>query len=396
MRDQAHELRRLVEHARSMSCCASRPPVVLVASGRGGDGTTTVAMLLAQHWRRLGRRTALVEADPHGGHLALLCRLNDGPTLCDVLAGRKQLTEVVRPGPGGILVVPGTWGAEGPIEADTVDSHDWLNQFQQLSPTPDAIVIDAGSGASRTLQRLGPQADALVLVTMPAAPAIMNAYALVKVLFGRGRCRPTLHCLVNRVSDETQGRLVQTRLADACQRFLGIAIHRGGWLPDDQRLTLQAYGSDRDRLLDAGLFTGLTSLGGPWLDDLAARHNSDPADACDPASQESPESRDASLPLAAPTRACFNAAPVALDSPQQTHRPTLQGPAPRANPRAVPPTSGGPAGPNCRQVLGPALNDPSAVAAYLQAAPAKLAQPWVDRLPTVPLESLFQTPQTPE
>lgn len=272
MCDQAQELRRLVESARDVPRGAPRPAVVTVASGRGGDGTTTAAIHLAVRLHRQGRRTVLVEADPNGGHLALLCRLDEGPTLADVLAGRQTVADAVRPGPGGILVLPGTWGLEGPGEADPPHAHDWLSQFHDMTPAPDLVVLDAGSGHSRTLQRLWHETDAAVLVCMPAAASIMNAYALAKLLLGRGRSRVSLHGLINRVSGEPEAGQILARLADACRRFLSAAVDQGAWLPDDARLAFGLRAQAEVDSDDPALWAGLIPLADRLVEVLASRH----------------------------------------------------------------------------------------------------------------------------
>jgi chromosome partitioning protein len=42
-------------------------PVVVIASGKGGTGKTTVALALADVWARRGHRVALLDADPQAG-----------------------------------------------------------------------------------------------------------------------------------------------------------------------------------------------------------------------------------------------------------------------------------------------------------------------------------------
>ena len=73
MIDQANELRELVRHAAApRPPCAQRPAVIVVAGGKGGVGTTTLAVELALAMSRRDRRTLLVDA-ARGGDAAITC-----------------------------------------------------------------------------------------------------------------------------------------------------------------------------------------------------------------------------------------------------------------------------------------------------------------------------------
>ena len=57
MLDQAHDLRRLATHYNRAESprCGGRPALVVVAGGKGGVGTTTVALGLAASVAKVGR-----------------------------------------------------------------------------------------------------------------------------------------------------------------------------------------------------------------------------------------------------------------------------------------------------------------------------------------------------
>ena len=78
---------------------------MVVAGGKGGVGTTTIAVNLALALGRSGLRTLLVDADS-GGDAALLCRVEPRCTLADVLAGRRAVPRRSNRGPAGMQVLP--------------------------------------------------------------------------------------------------------------------------------------------------------------------------------------------------------------------------------------------------------------------------------------------------
>ncbi|MDZ7616827.1 MAG: P-loop NTPase, partial [Patescibacteria group bacterium] len=105
MPDQANPLRQLMlASAQPGPSPGLRPRLVVVAGGRSGVGTTTMALNLAVAMAQRGTRAALIDADSSSGDVAMLCRLDDAHSLADVLAGRATVAEALQPGPGGILV----------------------------------------------------------------------------------------------------------------------------------------------------------------------------------------------------------------------------------------------------------------------------------------------------
>ena len=110
MSDQADGLRQLVQ-ARSgggTTALAEPPPPVeprtigrptrtrslVLTSGKGGVGTSNLALNLAIALGELGQRVVLVDADLGLANIDLLCGLAPASDLGDVLAGGRPLAEM--------------------------------------------------------------------------------------------------------------------------------------------------------------------------------------------------------------------------------------------------------------------------------------------------------------
>ncbi|HWL75304.1 MAG TPA: P-loop NTPase, partial [Burkholderiaceae bacterium] len=111
MHDQADELRLLARQSFVAGSRATCTPIVAVASGKGGVGTTTVAVNLSVALAKSGRRVVLVDADLNRADATKLCGINDVTNIADVLESRCTIREALRPGPCGIQVLPGVWGS---------------------------------------------------------------------------------------------------------------------------------------------------------------------------------------------------------------------------------------------------------------------------------------------
>lgn len=224
MPDQANSLRRLMlaSTAESGPKAGPRPRIAMIAGGKGGVGTTTLAVNLAVALSQRGIRTALIDADARGGNVATLCRLDSTRTLTDVLAGRSTVAESLRPGPGGIRVLAGMWALDRVSDYPPTACDSVIVQLAALADIADWVLIDAGHARDPTAVRMCHAADLTLLVTTADAPSVMDTYAAIKILC-TGKPSAALATLVNAVRRPADGNEVHDRLVRACRRFLAFA-----------------------------------------------------------------------------------------------------------------------------------------------------------------------------
>ena len=234
MSDQANELRQLVLRASLHPPAAEQPPkLIVVASGKGGVGTTTIAVNLAVALARDGRRTVLVDADLEQADAGRLCRLEEpAHTVAEILSGHLSVHEALERGPAGIQVLPGAWGRGELVDCSPAAQQRLIHQLKCLGAHADYIILDVGNGANRVIGHFWQAADCVLLVTTPDVVSLMDAYAAVKVLCSAGP-QPLLKSLVNEAPNHATTTDVQQRLSRACRRFLGLKISAAGCLPSD-------------------------------------------------------------------------------------------------------------------------------------------------------------------
>jgi len=241
MYDQANDLRQLVRHCAGAETPGheQRPGMIVVGSGKGGVGTTTVAVNLAVAFVQRGRRTALIDADPRSGDVALLCGLRERYTVADVLANKRTVSEALQIGPCGVRVVPGVWGIEHIADFPAAAGERLLVQLQNLYTVADVVVVDVGNGLNGLKRRLWRAADLRLAVTTPDTAAILDTYAAIKSLAGADTSG-SVHTLVNRTTSLETTESVQARLAQACRRFLRLQPIATGGVPADPSVAVAA------------------------------------------------------------------------------------------------------------------------------------------------------------
>ena len=229
--DQATDLRVLVRQvATPRASVAVRQRRIVVFGGKGGVGTTTIAVNLAVALAQQADRSLLCDAA--GGDVALQCRLEPRHTLADALAGNHTLAQVLHPGPAGVQILPGTREL---VRWHETAEHAWnrlTTQLASLSPRPEVVVIDAGNRPDPLARQLWQAADRVLLVTTVDTAAIMDAYAAIKLLTDPMRSA-SIALVVNRAPQESLANEARQRLALACRRFLGLPLRSVGYVPED-------------------------------------------------------------------------------------------------------------------------------------------------------------------
>ena len=248
MIDQASELRQLVqqwENGTDTPECAA-PRIIAVTGGKGGVGTTTVAIQLATAMTRQSDRVLLVDADPDRTDVATLCGIEPRRDLADLAQGRRPLDAVVMPGPHGVSVIGGTPALpQGEPSIDRFHRH-WIAAVLNAPDPFDYVIVDTGNGSSESVKKLWEVAELVLLVTTPELPSVLDAYASVKTLADRS-CPPSIHTLINQNNEPATAYDVHGRLARAVWRFLGFHLDSAGHIGLDSPETMAQSDSPLSR-----------------------------------------------------------------------------------------------------------------------------------------------------
>lgn len=239
MSDQADILRHLVAGAlRGHGFAhAPPPPMIAVAGAKGGVGTTTVAVNLAVSLAGAGQRVLVVDVDLTRADVAAICGVNPRYTTADVLAGRREIHEVLISGPGGIQLAPGAWASPEAVECRPAAQRRLIAQLAQLGEHLDLILLDVGNDTNDTMQQYWHAAARVLLVSTADSIAMMDAYAAIKIAMSP-REQPPVDLIVNKLADDQSALDVHHRIDLSCQRFLGFCVGLAGEIPLDEEIVV--------------------------------------------------------------------------------------------------------------------------------------------------------------
>jgi ATPases involved in chromosome partitioning len=216
------------------------PFVLLVASGKGGVGTSMIATLTALSASERGQRVLLVDATESGGTLHHLFGVRPEHSLWTLSDLRTPIEEALIALDDRLtLVAGGSSGAAIVPETDEI-RRAALMRVAQVYSQYSLVVIDGGSRLD-TISAISDLADpSTLLVTSADRLALAANYALIKSMNTR-RANANISVLVNRHGEAVAADAANFLLG-ACSHFLGRTIDVAGTIPDDPSL-LAAVGA---------------------------------------------------------------------------------------------------------------------------------------------------------
>mgnify|MGYP000376926099 FL=1 len=189
---------------------------IMVCSGKGGTGKSTVSVLLGACLARLGRKTLLVELDSG-------LRSVYGRTVYDiedVLCGRCEGAKAVVPSP----LYPGLSVISAPYEGGAVEAAPLGRLLTAMRPYFDFILLDTAAGMGAPFTAASTVADKALLVLTPDPVALRDGKIVADRLLAGGRPQSAVRLVMNRVRRESFGKNAAVADLDECIDTVGVQL----------------------------------------------------------------------------------------------------------------------------------------------------------------------------
>lgn len=210
-----------------------KPRVITIASGKGGVGKTNVVVNLAIACQRMGKKVLIFDADLGLANIDIIFGLNPIYNIEQVIAGEKDLAQIIVKGPEGVAVIPASSGVQELAQLTEGQKIHLLNEFDILNNLYDVLLIDTGAGVSSNVIYFNQAAEERIVVVTPEPTSVTDAYALMKIMSSQYGVKK-FYLLLNKVADEKEAKAVFNNLTRVVARFMrDISMDYAGFIPRD-------------------------------------------------------------------------------------------------------------------------------------------------------------------
>jgi septum site-determining protein MinD len=205
--------------------------IIVVTSGKGGVGKTTVTANLGMTLAKMGYRVALVDGDFGLRNLDLLLGLENRVvyTAVEVLAGECRLDQALvrdkrQP---GLVLLPATQNRKA--EMITPNHMKWM--VGELAPQFDFVLIDSPAGIEMGFKNAIAAAQEALIVTTPEISAVRDADRVIGLLEASNISPARL--IVNRLRPAMVEASEMMSVEDVSEI---LAVQLIGVVPEDERV----------------------------------------------------------------------------------------------------------------------------------------------------------------
>uniref|UniRef100_UPI000594050D MinD/ParA family protein n=1 Tax=Gorillibacterium massiliense TaxID=1280390 RepID=UPI000594050D len=242
MSDQAQKLRSLMDGMEAAdlqqppAALAKTTRIVTVTSGKGGVGKSNFTLNFALALQKTGKQVLIFDADIGLANIDVLMGANPAFSLYHLLKKEKTIWEIIQTGPGGLQFIAGGSGFTDLLRLTDQELNDFAEQIGQLNGHVDYIIFDTGAGLSKETMKFIMAAHETIVVTTPEPTSITDAYAVIKMVH-KEEPDVTFRLVVNRVTDNREGRITADKIRLVAQKFLDLNIPLLGYVADDDTVS---------------------------------------------------------------------------------------------------------------------------------------------------------------
>jgi flagellar biosynthesis protein FlhG len=143
--------------------------------------------------------------------------------------------DITLAGPSGLRVIP---AGSGVRTLTAIDEPRWsrlIAAIDEASRDLDFLLLDTATGIGDGVLNVAALSDYVLVVTSYEPAAVVDAYAVIKLLTQKDRAKP-IGVVVNSARDAGEGGLVFRQISVAANRFLKRTLHYDGHVLEDRSL----------------------------------------------------------------------------------------------------------------------------------------------------------------
>ncbi len=231
--ERLHELNRLKRYGRKGK---KRGVIFGITSGKGGTGKSFMTISMAHSLARNNNRVLVVDLDANLSNINIMMNVKSEKNLYQYLLDSVSLEETIYHFSETLHFIFGESGrTDHPfMNANTVER--FFTQLWLLAKNYDFILLDTAAGAGEDVITILKNSDARIIVTTPEPTAVMDAYALIKLLKFAG-VEENKYIIVNMSSTLMEGKTAYDNLDKAIKHFLKENLKLLGLVERDPKIS---------------------------------------------------------------------------------------------------------------------------------------------------------------
>jgi flagellar biosynthesis protein FlhG len=238
MRDQANRLREMASQLMGRTTPVqkpqARPRVIVVTSGKGGVGKTNIASNLGIILSGMRKSVMLIDADANLGNTEMVLGLSPKHRLSHVVRNEVDIDDALITSYNGLKVLAGDSGKYDFPTLTATTQKQLLETITDAATPKDIVIIDTSAGLTDEILYFAVQSDDVIIITTPEPTAVMDAYAMVKLIQHTAQGRmPALRLIVNMVKSPREAEATFRNLESVIMHFLSEKIEFLGFLLHD-------------------------------------------------------------------------------------------------------------------------------------------------------------------
>ena len=235
--DQAQQLRNIVKLQEQRNI--SNAKVITITSGKGGVGKSNMAVNLAVHFRKMGKRVIIFDADFGLANVEVMFGTVPKYNLTKLLEGEMKIEDIITKGPEDIGFISGGSGIVGLNNLNKSQIDYLISNLSYLNELTDVLIIDTGAGVSDSVLDFVLASPEVVLVTTPEPSSLTDSYSLIKALYknpGFIKNGTNIRLVANKVNSRDEAMAVYNKIKTVTTKCLSGEVKYLGMVPQDDTL----------------------------------------------------------------------------------------------------------------------------------------------------------------
>jgi flagellar biosynthesis protein FlhG len=156
-------------------------PIIAFTSGKGGTGKSTLALNLANLLAKQNKKVLLIDFDINFANLHVMLNVFPENTLNDYFTNKIELDELFHKHNENLSFIFGETGVVTSVKLTKAKLNEFFYAIKS-SDKFDVIILDTASGGSPETLDILSFASLPVVVANPEPTAVMDAYAIIKLM----------------------------------------------------------------------------------------------------------------------------------------------------------------------------------------------------------------------